>query len=192
MDPVASWQQSHQRVGLTVFIDDLMGDTTAPHEHLVTVRLAAGAAALRAAVENELGCSVANHKSAIIASSTSLLNKCRPAFGRFAGAAAEAATNLGVDIFAGKKRAHRRNTPTLQKRKRKLLRRVRRLQMVKRAGYDMRQLYVTGLQQYAYYGTEVVGMNPSELKAARAQYLALVGSVPSKIIIYIAFLGGAG
>ncbi len=43
----------------------------------------------------------------------------------------------------------------------------------------MRQLYTTGVQQYAYYGTEVVGMTPSELKQARSNYLALVGS-PAK------------
>ena len=159
MDPLQAWQQLHQRVGLTVFIDDLMCDSTAPQEHQVTGRLAAGAAALRTAVEEELGCSVANHKSAIIASSTSLLNKCKKAFGRFAGTAAESAVNLGVDTFAGKKRALRRSTPTLQKRRRKLLRRVRRLQMVKKAGYDMRELHITGLQQYAYHGAGVVGIN---------------------------------
>ena len=40
----------------------------------------------------------------------------------------------------------------------------------------MQQLYVTGLQAYAYYGAEVVGMDALQLKSAQAEYLNLVGS----------------
>ena len=43
----------------------------------------------------------------------------------------------------------------------------------------MRELFVTGLQQYSFYGAEVVGINHIELKKVRAQYLSLVGS-PAK------------
>ncbi len=40
----------------------------------------------------------------------------------------------------------------------------------------MMKLYRTGLQAYAFYGSDVVGLDPSQLKTARADYLSLVGS----------------
>ena len=40
----------------------------------------------------------------------------------------------------------------------------------------MGELFATGLQQFSHYGTEVVGLSPTQLKKARAQYLKLVGS----------------
>jgi NCAIR mutase (PurE)-related protein len=79
-----------------------MGDSTAPDEHSVVGRLAAGAADLKMAVETELGCQVAGHKSALIASSDRLLDRCQRAFGRFAGTSSSSASNLGVGIFAGR------------------------------------------------------------------------------------------
>ena len=33
MGPLHTWQQMHKQVGLTVSIDDLMGDSAAQHEH---------------------------------------------------------------------------------------------------------------------------------------------------------------
>ena len=80
-----------------------------------------------------------------------------------------------MDIFAGRGRALKKSTQTLRKRKGKLLKRVRRLQSLKTSGYNMQEVYKTGLQQYSYYGAEVLGLNTEELKTAQAQYLALVG-----------------
>ena len=45
MDPLEHWQRIHDRLGLTVFIDDLMGETADEHPHKVVGRLTAGAAA---------------------------------------------------------------------------------------------------------------------------------------------------
>ena len=40
----------------------------------------------------------------------------------------------------------------------------------------MKEHFITGLQQYSYFGSEVLGLDPTELKQSRAQYLALAGS----------------
>ena len=48
--------------------------------------------------------------------------------------------------------------------------------MLKKSGYNMRELFQTGLQQYSYYGAEVLGLDPPELKVARSRYLSLAGS----------------
>ena len=96
LDPLKVWQAHNPRVELGVFIDDLLGSATAAEEHAVVGRLAAGAAALRLAIEGDLDGKVAETKSAIIAGSDSLLSKLRVAFGRFGGQATKSASNLGV------------------------------------------------------------------------------------------------
>ncbi len=67
MDPLAAWASRDPALSLSVFIDDLMSDNTSATEHQVTGRLAAGAADLRLTVEQELGCHIADHKSAAAA-----------------------------------------------------------------------------------------------------------------------------
>ncbi len=161
---------------MTVFIDDLMGEATAEEEHLVVGRLTAGAGSLRTSIEVDLRCEVAAPKSVLVASSDKLLQKLRAAFGRVGGQASQSAPNLGVDYYAGRRRARKTSTRTLQGRTRKLLKRCRRLHSLRKSGYNMRELFVTGLQQASLFGAEVTGLDPRELKTARAGYLALVGS----------------
>ena len=175
LDPLQIWQSACPDVGLTIFIDDLLGESTAESEHQVVGRLAAGAATLQQAIQDELRCKVATHKSVLIASNGKLLQKLRAAFGRFGGQASRSASNLGVDYYAGRRQARRMSTKTLQGRTKKLLRRCRRLHSLKKAGYDMKSLFITGLQQASLYGAEVTGLNPKELHSARASYLQLVG-----------------
>jgi hypothetical protein len=91
LDPLLIWQNSSPQVGLTVFIDDLMGESTAEEEHQVVGRLTHGAASLRTAIEFDLKCEVAAHKSVLVASSDKLLGKLRTAFGRFSGQASQSA-----------------------------------------------------------------------------------------------------
>ncbi len=74
------------------------------------------------------------NKSTLVASSDKLLEKLRVSFGRFGGLAAKSAPNLGVDFFAGRRRARKANTRTFKGRQVKLLRRCRRLLRLKRAG----------------------------------------------------------
>ena len=109
----------------------------------------AGAAALRFAIEDDLGCRAAEAKSAIIASSDSLLGKLRVAFGRFGGRATRSAPNLGVDFSPGRRRARRTSTATLRLRQDKSLKRVGRLRSLKEGGYDMQAMHVARLQQSA-------------------------------------------
>ncbi len=176
IDPLEAWTVQNPQVGITLFIDDFFGDCQAQEEHEVAGRLTAGAAALRVAIEDDLECSVAEHKSVIIASSDRLLARLKAAFGKHAGTAEKSAANLGVDSFAGRRRAHRKSTVVLRGRTDKFHRRFRRLRALKRAGYDMKELYVTGLAQATYYGTEVLGMNAIELQKAQSSYLSLLGS----------------
>ena len=124
MDPLDTWQKIHRKLSLTVFKDDRMSDAAAQHEHQEVGRLASGAADFKTAIEEELGCKVAGHKSALIARS----DRCKKAFGKYSGTAAVSAPNLGVDVFEGRRRAHRKSINS------KLLKSVRRRQALKRAG----------------------------------------------------------
>ena len=155
-----------------MFIDDLMGEAADEHPHKVVGRLAAGAAALHMTIDSEFACTVAQHKSALIASSDTLLVSLRKAFGRFAGDAKSSAPNLGVDFFAGRRRAHKKSVNTLRSREGKFLKRCRRLRTLRRSGYDMRELFITGLQSSSHFGAEVVGLDAKQLQKARAQYLS--------------------
>ena len=159
-----------------MFIDDLFGDTAAPHEHQVIGRITVAAASLHRVVSEELRCEVALHKSMVVASIDGLLSKVTKAFGRFAGVAAQSAPNLGVDYYAARRRAHRKSTLVIRGRHGKFLKRARKLRALQRAGCSMNELYKTGLQAYAHYGAEVVGLNPKKLKQSRSQYSALAGS----------------
>ena len=123
-----------------------------------------------------MGCKVAQHKSIIVASSDRLLKKLGGAFGKFAGTVAQSGSNLGVDYAPGRRRAHKKSLNVLRKRAGGFTRRMRRLGVLRRKGYDMQKLYVTGLQAYAFYGAEVVGLGAKQLKTAQANYLSLVGS----------------
>ena len=176
LDPLEHWSAQHPRVALSMFVDDLMGDVQEAEEHQVVGHLTAGAAALQIAIEHDLGCRVAEHKSVLVASSAHLLQKLRTSFGKFSGSREISAPNLGVDFFAGRRRAHRKSTGMLRKREGAFLRRARRLRALKQSGYDMYKLYVTGLQAYSFYGADVVGLDPAQLKRARASYLGLEGS----------------
>ena len=69
------------RVGLAVFIDDLLGETMATEEHLVVGSLMAGAAAVQDVITNDLDCQVAGHKSVLLASGDGLLGKLKASFG---------------------------------------------------------------------------------------------------------------
>ncbi len=175
-EPLHGWQVVHPQVGLSMFIDDLLGETADTQQHKVVGRLAAGAAALHDVIDRELNCTVAQHKSALIASSDPLLARLRRAFGRFGGEAKSSAPNLGVDFFAGRRRAHKKSVLVLRKREDRFLKRVRRLQTLRRSGYDMRELFITGLQSFSHYGSEVVGLDTRQLQRARARYMELVGT----------------
>ncbi len=139
-------------------------------------RLTSAAASRHRVSEEDLECAVAGHKSVLIASSDRLLKKLTGSFGRHGGQARESAPNLGVDFYAGRRRARQSCTKALGGRQRELLRRCRRLHSLKKAGYDMRELFVRGLQAASLYGAEVTGLDTAQLKAARASYLSLVGS----------------
>ena len=107
LDPLLVWQRACPQVGLTIFIDDLLGKATAREEHQVVGRLASGAASLHKVIEEDLECAVAGHKSVLIASSDRLLKRLSSAFGRHRGQALKSAPNLGVDFFAGRRRARK-------------------------------------------------------------------------------------
>ena len=175
-EPLGAWQIVHPQVPLSMFIDDLMGQTEDAHQHRVVGRLAAAAASLHDVIDRELRCTVAQHKSALIASSDPLLERLKKAFGRFGGEAKSSAPNLGVDFFAGRRRALKKSVVVLRKREDRFLKRARRLQTLRRSGYDMRELFITGLQSFSHYGSEVIGLDTRQLQRARARYMELVGT----------------
>ena len=158
-EPLQVWQGAHPKVGLSMFIDDLMGETADAEPHRVVGRLTAGAAALHDAIDHELECKVAMHKSALIASSDAVLARLKKAFGKYAGSARMYAPNLGVDFFAGRRRAHKKSVLTFRSREGRFLKRCRRLRTLRRSGYNMKELFITGLQSFSHFGSEVVGLD---------------------------------
>ncbi len=99
LEPLHVWQNHNPRVELGVFIDDLLGGSTDASENVVVSNLTTGAAELRLAIEMDLGCKVAESKSVLVATTDTLLEKLKIAFGRFAGQASKSAANLGVDFY---------------------------------------------------------------------------------------------
>lgn len=173
LEPLQVWQQAQPLLELSMFVDDLWTGAEDEQPHKVVGRLTAGAAALHDTTTRELKCSVAVHKSALVASSDRLLHRLRKAFGSYGGDATASAPNLGVDYFAGRRRAHKKCITVLRKREDRFLKRARRLRALRRSGYDMRQLFITGLQAFSHYGSEVVGLDTRQLQRARA--LAIPG-----------------
>ncbi len=176
LPPLRLWRIEHPRVGLNVFIDDLTGQSTSKDEHKVVGRLTAGAASLWRITNDDLDASVAQHKSVLLASSDSLLDRLKLAFGKHGGVAKAAASNLGVDLFTGRRRASRASTRTIRTRESRFLKRCRRLRALKRAGLNMRTVFVTGLQAFSHYGAEVVGLDTAQMRTAHSNSLGLVGS----------------
>ena len=113
LDPLLVWQSGSPQVGLTIFIDDLLGGVTAQEEHQVVGRLTSGAASLHRVIEEDLECAAAGHKSVIIVSRDRLLRRLQTAFGVFSGQALQSAPDLGVDFFAGRRRARKSRTRPL-------------------------------------------------------------------------------
>jgi hypothetical protein len=134
---------------------------------------------------------VALHKSALIASCDDVLRRLKRAFGRFAGESKSSAPNVGIDFFVGRRRALRKSVGLIKTREIKFGRRVRRLRALRTGGYNMRELYITGLQSYAHYGADVVGLDAMQLKKARANYMGLVGATvrSSKTSLTLAAMG---
>ncbi len=128
IDSLESWATLNPRVHISLFIDDFMGDSQAQEAHEVAGRLTAGAASLKVAIETELECSIAAHKSVLIASSEPLLRRLKTSFGKYAGTTDRAASNLGVVFFVGRRRAQRTSTFTMRGRADKFRRKHRRLQ----------------------------------------------------------------
>ncbi len=171
------FQALHPQVWITMFIDDLLVQARHRLPAQVVSRLTEAGAALHDIITNEWECKVAQQKSVLLASSRSLSDDLRKAFGHHAGKVQESATNLGVDTWMGKRR--RPSTlKTLSGRFDKLRRRGRKLRALKEASSEplhMVTLYKTGLQSFGFFGSEVVGMTDQELHRAQHHYLTLCG-----------------
>ncbi len=87
-------------VGITMFIDDLVGQTRHRSKPQIVNRLVEAAADLHNIIEEEWECKLAEHKSAIVASTDGLCKDLQRAFKRHSGSVGESAVNLGVD-FSG-------------------------------------------------------------------------------------------
>lgn len=185
------WRVEHPRVSLTMFTDDLGGGTCAKEEHLVVGHLASAAASLWHLVEEDLDSKVAEHKSALLASSDQLLMKLKRAFGKHAGAALQAAPNLGIDFSVGRRRASRPTTKVIRTRQHKFLKRCRRLRALQRAGMNMKEVFMTGLQSFSHHGAEAVGLDTAQLRAAHSQYLGMAGTTVKSSITNLALLASA-
>ena len=112
--PLSLWRLEHPRVSLNMFIDDLLGQCIEKAAHLVVGYLTQAAASLRSAIESELRCKVADHKSALLASDDKLLTKLVEAFGRFAGQGPQVCGQLGDRLLSGSQAGQQAQCPCFE------------------------------------------------------------------------------
>jgi hypothetical protein len=77
---------------------------------MMVTLLVAAAADIRLVIVEEWECQVASQKPTLMASTDSLWERLRRAFGQFAGFVENAVINLGVDYFLGRRRAAKPST----------------------------------------------------------------------------------
>ena len=131
---------------------------------------------LQKTIHQELHCTIAEDKSAAVASSATFLRSIRQRLGVLAGAADQGnvATNIGSDFVAGTRIQYHARRGKRKERITTMRLRLRRLGRLRQAttGKETRR---AGLVTSAYYAAEVYGISPSDancVKAPLAQALA--------------------
>ena len=95
-------------------------------------------------------------------------------FGKYAGKGEKGAPHSGIHYFAGRLRARRTSNEALKSRHANLEKRGGKLVVLRKIGsVDMRKLFVTGLQQFGYYGAEVLSLSPSRAEI-RTKYVPAI------------------
>ncbi len=148
------------------FIDDIAVTAVGPRRE-VAARVVEAHALIRKAVTEELGCTLASQKAAIIASSKEV---GREVAARLSNkeALAEFAPNLGIDTAAGKRRRCLRTAARKNVRLRTGAARGVRLWAVARSvGRKAIKIFTSGVAPGMLYGTEIWGLDDSETMKLR-------------------------
>ncbi len=159
LDKVAASLPSGTNVDM--YIDDIAVTAEGPKQEVVA-KVVEAHAAIREAMTNELGCTLAAHKAAIIASSKEVGRQVAARLGQ-GDALVDAAPNLGTDTTAGKKRRCLKAASKKGGRFRAGMARGRRLWTVARTvGRKALQVFTAGIGPGMAYGAEVWGMADAE------------------------------
>ncbi len=106
--PLASWQSRFRHTPCGMFIDDIMVRAMAESYGQLINRLVPAIRALYTMIATELECTVANHKTAVVAPHPKLQVQLHAALGKMGGSlSGGSASNLGIDYFSGALRCHK-------------------------------------------------------------------------------------
>jgi len=170
-------EQEHPLVTFDVYIDDIQISATGPRK-AVAKRLAAAAADLRAAIENEMSASLALDKATVTSNDSILCSELRAMLGDAAGPEIDVAQFLGVDhLLAKERKVINRNSKWKSRIKiaKSRTARLRRLKSRKHGGAT--KIFMSGVLPAATYGAEVIGTSDADLK--RLQDCAVAAMTPA-------------
>ena len=164
------YDRDNPEVALDNFLDDNAVSAEGTEKKAVKEAVVRGAKALKKTVEKELGCELAKGKTHVVASSASLAKQISKEIGKsMGGKDLNAATNLGIDCGAGKRRRPLGRG----------CKRTKRLTAGRKRGSGLRKLRATlqsrsvriastGIVPGMAYGAAVFGMSDTELKEIRS------------------------
>ncbi len=153
-------------VNLDAYIDDLALSTVGTRAQVID-RLTRAHKVLKEAVQEELGCELAQEKTAVVATCAQTAKQLKEAVGAH-GRIFEAAPDFGTDAPAAKPRGAWSKTSLRRSRLVKATQRERRLKKLSTAlGTKATRIYKTGAEKAGTYGVEIWGMADAEVKKLR-------------------------
>ncbi len=151
---------------LDVYIDDVATTTVGPRRRAVAEAIRVHDV-IRKVLTRGLGCKLAAHKASVVASDAAAGKTVAAAVGR-AGAAAESAANLGVDITAGGRRSRIGRKSKRSIREKAGIGRGRRLWAVSKAiGRKALRIFTAGVAPAMCHGAQIWGMADAEVQVFR-------------------------
>ncbi len=156
-------------VSLDVYIDDVVISAVGEPKE-VTDKLLKAHATLRRIIQEELGCTFAKEKTAVVASDREMTRRLKEGVGA-TGIVVDATPNLGIDANAAKPRGSMGRRAMRRTRLAKALARGKRLAKLRYAiGSRATRIYRAGAEKAGTYGAEVWGL--SDVDAHRLRKLA--------------------
>ena len=142
--PLTRWQKQFPRTPGGMFIDDLMIRALGNSYKEIISNMVPSVKAIHHMVTVELQCTIAEHKTAVVASHPKLQAQLHEALGSLGGSLSPgAASNLGIDYSSGALRCLRLSRKQLRVRFQKLKRRRARLRALKSSGVSTLTLWKT-------------------------------------------------
>ena len=163
---------------LDVYVDDITISVYGPDDSTVFHLLILAAEDMARVIHDQLRCSIALSKAAVLASSDALLGRLRERLGTLAGNETVVAANLGIDFSAGRTDGSSRLPRKKARLQQGALRKPRLASLRKLVGGRVAScVFAAGILPSMVYGVEVHGVDDREWKLL--QSVATTGLVNS-------------